>query len=496
MNPIKKLASQTVVYGLSSIIGRFLNYLLVPVYTYTFSAGEYGVVSEFYAYSGFFAVLLVFGLETGYFRFSQNQEQKEKVYATALNAVLLANLLFVGLLVFFVSPLSELLRYPQNHEYFYWFAGILALDSVSSIPFARLRSENKALKFAGIKLFEIGVTVLLNVFVIIVCRKAHAQDSSSFLGSLYNPQIGVGYIFIINLIASLAKMLLLLPMLRSINLGIDKELFRKMLRYSLPMVVIGFAGIINEMLDRVALKYLLPFDNETNMQQLGIYGACYKLSVLMTLFIQAFRYAAEPFFFSHAKEKGSRKVYADVMKYFVIVCVFVFLLVMLYLPWLQLFIGKEFRVGLGVVPILLIANLCLGMYVNLSIWYKLTDRTLTGAWVSVGGAVLTLALNILLVPTMGYIGSAWATLACYAGMAVVSYALGQKYFPVEYDLKKILGYTALGILLWLGFNEVTSRLAQVPFWLPATGIMLLFSVVVFWFDGRSLLSRASKAANV
>jgi O-antigen/teichoic acid export membrane protein len=306
----------------------------------------------------------------------------------------------------------------------------------------------------------------------------------------------VGYIFIINLIASFAKIPLLLPMFRNITLGIDKVLFQKMLRYSLPMVIIGFGGIVNEMFDRMALKYLLPFDNETNMQQLGIYGACYKLSILMTLFIQAFRYAAEPFFFAYAKEKGSRKVYADVMKYFVIVCVFVFLLVMLYLPWLQLFIGKEFRVGLGVVPILLMANLCLGIYVNLSIWYKLTDRTLTGAWVSVGGAVLTLVLNILLVPTVGYMGSAWATLACYAGMAVVSYLLGQKHFKVEYDLKKLLGYIALGLILWLAFNKAMEMLSSVPFWLPATVVMLLFGVIVFWLDGRNLLSRSTKPANV
>lgn len=496
MNPLKKLASQTVVYGLSSIVGRFLNYLLVPVYTYTFTTAEYGVVSEFYSYSGFFAVLLIFGLETGYFRFIQQEEQKEKVYTTALNAVLLANLLFVGLLVLFVTPLAELLRYPNDHEYFYWFAGILALDSISAIPFARLRSENKALKFAGIKFFEIAVSVLLNIFIIIICRKAHLQEPNSLLGSLYNPEIGVGYIFIINLIASFSKMFFLFPMFRNVTQGIDKALFQKMLRYSLPMVIIGFGGIINEMFDRMALKYLLPFDNETNMQQLGIYGACYKLSILMTLFIQAFRYAAEPFFFSHAKEKGSRKVYADVMTYFVIVCVFVFLLVMLYLPWLQLFIGKEFRVGLGVVPILLMANLFFGVYVNLSIWYKLTDRTLTGAWVSVGGAVLTLMLNVLLVPTAGYIGSAWATLACYAGMAVVSYLLGQKHFPVEYDLKKIVGYISLGLIFWLGFNKTIEMLSSVPFWLPATFVMLLFGVVVFLLDGRSLLSRASKPANV
>lgn len=496
MNPIKKLASQTIVYGLSSIVGRFLNYLLVPVYTYTFNAGEYGVVSEFYAYSGFFAVLLVFGLETGFFRFSQQEEQRDKVYSTALGGVVVANLVFIGLIVLFVSPLSELLHYANHQEYFYWFAAILALDSISAIPFARLRAENKALKFAGIKFFEIGVTVLLNLFFIVVCRKAFEQNPHSVLGALYQPQIGVGYIFISNLIASAAKMLLLLPMLKGLLGGIDCKLFNKMIRYSLPMVVIGFAGIINEMLDRMILKYLLPFDNDTNMAQLGIYGACYKLSILMTLFIQAFRYAAEPFFFSHAQEQGSRKVYAEVMKYFVIVCVFVFLLVMLYLQWFQVFIGKEFRVGLGVVPILLMANLFLGVYVNLSIWYKLTDNTMLGAWVSVAGAVLTAVLNLLLIPSMGYMGSAWATLVCYASMAVVSYLLGRKFFPVEYDLKKILGYIMLGICFWQVFEMVTAVLTHIPFWVPATVIMSIYITIVIIFDGKVLFSRVKKAANV
>lgn len=496
MNPLKKLASQTAVYGLSSIVGRFLNYLLVPLYTYAFKAGEYGVVSEFYAYTGFFAVLLVFGLETGFFRFTQEEEQKEKVYSTALGFVILANLLFVGLIALFVEPIAGAMLYAGYEEYFYWFAAILALDSVAAIPFARLRAENKAFKFAGIKLFEIVVTVALNIFFIVICRKAHLQDPNSTLGMLYNPQIGVGYIFISNLIASAVKMVLLLPMLKGVTLGINRELLKRMMRYSLPMVVIGFAGIINEMLDRAILKYLLPFDNETNMAQLGIYGACYKLAVLMTLFIQAFRYAAEPFFFAQAKQENSKQIYADVMKYFVIVCVFVFLLVMLFLPWIQHFIGKEYRVGLPVVPILLMANLFLGIYVNLSIWYKLTDRTLTGAWVSIGGAVLTIILNVLLVPTIGFMGSAWATLACYVGMAGVSYIMGQKFYPVQYDLKKITGYILLGLAMWFGYGWLLGAIPAVPFWVWGGSFLLLFLIIVFVLDVRKLLTRTPKSASV
>ncbi|MES2621154.1 MAG: oligosaccharide flippase family protein [Bacteroidota bacterium] len=492
MNPIKKLASQTAIYGLSSILGRFLNYLLVPLYTYSFNTGEYGVVSEFYAYTGFLGTLLVFGFETGFFRFNQEAGQKEKVYSTALNFVLIANLIFIALVSLFVSPLANALNYANHHEYFYWFALILVFDSVASIPFARLRSENKALRFAVIKFSEIGITVLLNIFFIVVCRQAFEKDTTSFFGSLYNPEIGIGYIFISNLIASSFKLLLLIPQLRGIFGGIDKELLQKMIRYSLPMAIIGFAGIINEMLDRAILKVLLPFDPKTNMEQLGIYGACYKLSVLMTLFIQAFRYAAEPFFFSHSKEKDSRKIYADVMKYFVIVCVTIFLLVTLYIDFFKYFIGKDFRVGLGVVPVLLMANLFLGVYVNLSIWYKLTDRTLTGSFVSIGGAIFTIALNVIFIPKYGYIASAWATLACYSGMAIVSYILGQKYYPVEYDMKSFFKYFFVSMLFYFLFSMMNSPSAfamQLPPFVLSSIFMFLFLVFVWFEDGRKLFNR-------
>jgi O-antigen/teichoic acid export membrane protein len=496
VNPLKKLASQTAIYGLSSIIGRFLNYLLVPLYTYSFSAFEYGVVSEFYAYSGFLGTLLVFGFETGFFRFSQEADIKDKVYSTALNFVLIANVVFVALVALFVSPLSNALHYPTHHEYFYWFALILLFDCVAAIPFARLRSENKALRFAVIKFFEIGVTVLLNIFFVVVCRQAFEKDPGSFFGQLYNPAIGVGYIFISNLLASSLKFLLLIPQLRGIFGGIDKQLLARMVRYSLPMVVIGFAGIINEMLDRVILKFLLPFDPKTNMEQLGIYAACYKLSILMTLFIQAFRYAAEPFFFSHSREKESRKIYADVMKYFVIVCATIFLLVTLYLDAFKYFIGKDFRQGLHVVPILLMANLALGVYVNLSIWYKLTDRTLLGSFVSIGGAMLTIVLNVVFIPYYGYLASAWATLACYGGMAIVSYFLGQKYYPVEYDLKSFFKYIFVSLLFYFSFTmikEHTNLGQQFHPFVFSSAFMLLFLLFVWFEDGKKLYQRTASS---
>ncbi|WP_442496972.1 oligosaccharide flippase family protein [Methylobacter sp. sgz302048] len=487
MGIIKKLASQTAIYGISSIFGRFLNYLLVPLYTYYFSAAEYGVVSEFYAYAGFFSVLLLFGFETGYFRFRDKESPgRDTAYSTALIFVVLVNLGFFLLIRWINAPLSAALHYADHPEYVLWFATILTLDAMTAIPFARLRAENKALRFAGIKMAEIMITILLSLFFIVYCPKALGQSPGSWVSRVYDPAIGVGYIFIANLLASIFKFLLLIPQFRGLTWGFDRQLFGRMLRYSLPMVVIGFAGIINEMLDRALLKYLLPYDDVTNLKMLGIYSACYKLSILMSLFIQAFRYAAEPFFFAYAGNSDARKVYADVLKFFVIFCVFIFLMVALFIDFFKYFIGEEFRAGLEVVPILLLANLCLGIYVNLSIWYKLTDRTVMGAFVSLAGAALTIVLNIWLIPTMGYIGSAWATLACYGAMVIVSYVLGRKYYPVAYDLKRVVGYTSLGIALYLAHEQLPLDAGR-PAWLSAGGLMLVYLLSVALFERRKIV---------
>ncbi|MCK9622073.1 MAG: polysaccharide biosynthesis C-terminal domain-containing protein [Methylobacter sp.] len=491
MSIIKKLASQTAVYGLSSIFGRFLNYLLVPLYTYHFTAAEYGVVSEFYAYAGFFSVLLLFGFETGYFRFrDKDHPGRDVAYSTALLFVALVNLGFFALILLVNTRLSAALNYANHPEYVLWFSMILFLDAIAAIPFARLRAENKAFLFAGIKIFEILVTVLLSLFFIVYCPKVYAQNPESWIAPIYNPAIGVGYIFIANLIASGFKFLLLAPQLSGLAWGFDRALFVRMVRYSLPMVVIGFAGIINEMLDRVLLKYLLPYDNLTNMKMLGIYSACYKLSILMSLFIQAFRYAAEPFFFAYADKSDARQVYAVVLKFFVIFCVFIFLLVTLFIDFFKYFVGDEFRAGLEVVPILLLANLCLGIYVNLSIWYKLTDRTLMGALVSIAGAALTIALNVWWIPLFGYVGSAWATLACYGSMAIVSYLLGQKYYPVKYDVKRLIGYIGLGIGLYFAHQHLLMILDWQP-WLLASTLMLLYMLITALCEGRQISAKSA-----
>lgn len=486
MNIIKKLASQTAVYGLSSIFGRFLNYLLVPLYTYYFTAAEYGVVSEFYAYAGFFSVLLLFGFETGYFRFRDKEQPGHDVaYSTALLFVVLINLAFFALIVLINTWLSALLNYATHPEYVLCFSLILVLDAIAAIPFARLRAENRAFRFAGIKIIEILITVLLSLFFIIYCPRIFTENHESWIAPIYNPAIGIGYIFIANLMASGCKFLLLAPQLSGLAWGFDRALFARMIRYSLPMVVIGFAGIINEMLDRALLKHLLPYDDLTNMKMLGVYSACYKLSILMSLFIQAFRFAAEPFFFAYADKSDARKVYAVVLKFFVIFCVFIFLLVTLFIDFFKYFVGDEFRAGLEVVPILLLANLCLGIYINLSIWYKLTDRTLMGALVSLAGAALTIVLNIWWIPLLGYVGSAWATLACYGSMAIVSYLLGQKYYPVDYDVKRVLGYIGLGIGLYYAHGQLLPILTWQT-WQSAGALMLLYLLITGLCEGRRI----------
>jgi len=486
LSALRKLASQTAIYGISSILGRFLNYLLVPLYTYSFSPAEYGVVSELYAYAGFFSVLLIFGLETGYFRFrGQEDAPSERVYSTTLGFVVAANMVFLAIVLAFNTSIADTLRYPGHPEYIRYFALILTLDAIAAIPFARLRAENRALRFATIKIIEILLTVMLNLFFIVLCRGAYIDAPTSFLAQFYDPAIGVAYIFVANLIASAFKWMLLMPQFRGLLNGFDPAIFKKMIAYSLPMVVIGFAGIINEMLDRILLKFLLPYDLQTNLGLLGIYSACYKLSILMTLFIQAFRYAGEPFFFAHAVKENAAQTYADVMKYFVIFCVLIFLLVTLYLDFFQYFIGAEFRAGLAVVPILLLANLCLGVYVNLSIWYKLTDRTVLGAAVSLGGAFLTGVLNVWWIPIMGYMGSAWATLVCYGAMAVASYLLGRRYFPVPYPLKRIFGYIVLGLFLF-GANSAALRYTELASWVSGSLFLAAYVLISWRFDFRHI----------
>ena len=451
MNPLKQFAGQTAIYGIPTIVGRFLNYLLVPMYTRVFLTAEYGVVSELYAYVSFLFVLLTYGMETAFFRFAQEKQHRASVYSTALLSLLSTSAVFMFFAIIFSGSIADWLDYSNHREYIIWFALILVFDAISSIPYANLRQENKALRFALIKTINIFINIGLNLFFILLCPYLlHHSQHELLLNAIrfiYDPAVGVGYIFISNLVASAATLLILGVDLLKIKLVFNGILLKQMLKYAWPLLLFSFAGIINETFDRIILKHLLPAASDP-MAQLGIYGACYKISILMTLFIQTYRYAAEPFFFNKAKLTDAKELYANMMTYFVIICAFIFVGVMLYIDLVMHFVGKGYRVGEPVVPILLFANLCLGVFYNLSIWFKLTDKTIYGAFISIFGAIVTLVLNFALIPVMGILGAAWATLICYASMMVVSFAMGQRFYPVKYDLPRIIGYMALAVLTY------------------------------------------------
>ena len=452
MNPLKKLAGQTAIYGLSTIVGRLLNYLLVPLWTYRFpNPADFGVTTEFYAYTTFLNVVLTYGMETALFNFSAKSNRNPAVYRTAVFSLLLTSTLFIIGMMANARPIAEMLRYPTHTDYVIWLSWIIGLDAIAAVPFARLREQQRAKRFAILKTLNILINIVCNVFFIGICKWAYESDAPPWLewsAQFYDPAIGIGYVFIANLIASGFTVLLLLPEFLE-GLGWpDFSLWKRMLVYAVPLLVAGLAGMVNETMSRILLKYLLPLDSA--MDALGVYGACYKMSILMTLFIQAFRYAAEPFFFAHYKQSDARELYALVMRWFVIACALIFLGVMENIAWVKYFVGVNYRSGLGVVPILLMANLCLGVFFNLSIWYKLTEQTRFGTYLTLWGSVVTLSLDFYSIPRWGYMGSAWATLACYGSMAVLSYLLGQKYYKIPYDLKRMVAYPLIvaAIFLW------------------------------------------------
>ena len=432
MNPLKKLAAQTITYGLSSVIGRLLNFLLVPIYTRYFSPEHYGVVTELYAYAAFLIVILTYGIETSFFRYAQKEKNKKSVYSTALISLTVSSVVFMILMFLFATPLAEYLQYENHPEYIQYFALIIGLDAISAISFANLRNENKAVKFTFIRLVNIFVNIGLNLVFIV------------------HLNLSIEYIFISNLIASVITFFMLFPeMIKSIWI-FDVQLWKKMMIYAFPLLIAGLAGITNEVIDRVLLKHLLN-DSLTASRELGLYGAFYKLSIFMTLFIQTFRFAAEPFYFKHGKEKKSKDTYAEVMKYFIIIGSIIFLCITLFYDVFKNFIDEEYHDDRGflVVSVLLLANLFLGIYYNLSIWYKLSDKTKYGAFLSIFGAVITISLNFILIPIIGFEGSAWATLACYFSMTIASYFLGKKYYEIQYPIKRISFYLIFAIAIFL-----------------------------------------------
>lgn len=464
MNPLKKLAGQTAIYGLPSIVGRLLNYVLVPIHTAVFLPDKFGVIIEMYAYVSFLVILLTYGMETAFFRFNSKEENnKDEVFTTTVLALIATTVIFITTAYIFAQKIANFISYPDNAEYVIWFAFIVGLDAISSIPLAKLRDQNRASYFAMVNLVSIFLNVGLNIFWIGYCIPAyHEGVSNIFTEYFFTPTIGVGYVFIANLFASALKFLLLSPIILKAKWKVDFGLLKRMLSYGWPILVGSLAIIVNENADKILVKWLLKGEIgvDAATAEAGIYGACYKISIIITIFIQAFKYAAEPFFFNQSKEQDATKSYALVMKYFVIVCSFIFLGVMLYMDIIKHFVrNEEYWVGLGVVPFLLLANIFLGIFYNLSIWYKLSGKTRYGAAISLIGATITIVLNLILIPRVGYMGSAVTTLICYATMVVISYYLGQKYFPVNYPVKRILIYLTAALLLYFGstFMSIDSQ---------------------------------------
>jgi len=445
---LKKLVGQTAIYGLSSIVGRLLNFLLVPLYTGIFAPEEYGVFSELMAVIAFAMVVLTYGFETAFFHYTNKEENSEKVLSTGFISLLFTSLLFLILGTFYSQSIASLLHVTEYPNFINWLIWILVLDVLTTLPFAKLRVDHRAWRFAFIRLTNISVNIGLNLFFYLLCPYLIKQGIGlNFVENIYDPAMGIGYIFISNLIASAIMLVLLTPEIFKLKISFDFAVWKKMCNYGFPLLIGGLAYVTNEMADRLLLEHLLPEDIAT--AQVGIYSACYKIAIFMTLFIQAFRYGAEPFFFAQAKKADAKEQYAIVMRYFIAFTAFIFLSINVFIDIIKHFIQDEaYHAGLDVVPILLLANLFLGIYYNLSVWYKVSEKTRFGAYLSVAGALITIVLNLLLIPVMSYMGSAWATLICYTSMCVLSYLFSRRHYPISYEWKYISFYMIAALFLF------------------------------------------------
>ncbi|MCF8274503.1 MAG: oligosaccharide flippase family protein [Flavobacteriaceae bacterium] len=435
MSVLKKFFKDTIIYGLATVLPRLMNFILVPLHTGKLETSSYSDNTTFYVYAAFFNVLLTYGMETSFFRFFNKSEEKNKVFSTTFIGLVITTFLFLALVIIFNQELSGWLNIAP--KYFNILVGLLVLDTLVVAPFAYLRATGRPIKFAAIKIANIVIYVLLNYVFLWAIPKFNID----FPG--YDKSDLVQYIFIANLVASVMTLLMLIPYFFKTKLEFSTPIFKQLLNYGWPIMVAGLAYVINENFDKWILPYLLGKDIN------GAYSGCYKIAMFMTIFIQAFRLGAEPFFFSHSKEINAKQTYALIMKYFVIVGSFMLVFIISYLDIFKELLVKDesYWQAITIVPIVLLANLCLGIYFNLAIWYKLTDKTIYGMYLSIVGAIITIVFNLVMIDKIGFIASAWATLAAYGIMMVLSYVIGQKYYTVPYDLKKILGYLVLAIIV-------------------------------------------------
>jgi len=486
-SPLAKLFGQTAMYGLPSIVGRLLNYLLVPLYTAIFAKpADYGVLSDLYAYVAFLVVLLPLGMETAYFRFIQQQDDTERVFNSSFVPVVLVNATFFFLLYLTNPWIAKWMLYRDHTEYIILVGSIVCIDAIASLPLAKLRAENNAKRFMVIQMSSILLNIVLNLIFLL----GYFDPS--------RPEEGIMFILIANLLASGLKLLLVYNIISKVKFIFDWVLIKQMLSYSWPLVIAGFAGIINETLDRVLLKQILynpeiPNSLEQATAQVGIYSACYKLAMLVTIFLQAYRYAAEPFFFSQLKNQDRNAVFVRTMNVFIAIVCLAFLFVSINLGVFKFFIRKEaYYVGLNVVPILLLANVCLGIYYNQSVWYKLSNQTKFGAYIALIGAGITIVVNVLFIPMYGYMASAWATLLAYLAQMIISFYLGKKYYPIPYDVRKFYLYvgSAVGIyclfsLIRMGMNVPLKGFNGLLIFLG--NLMILGFIYLVYKNERALL---------
>ena len=477
---MKNLAKQTAIYGVSSILGKFLNWCLVPLYTYVLTnSAEYGIVTNLYAWTALLLVLLTYGMETGFFRYAnKDKENSNNVYSSVLCCVGATSTLFAILGTAFSPAIANLLGYSQHPEFISMLCVIVAMDAFGCIPFAYLRFQNRPIRFAILKLAMILVNIGANLFFLIVCPKIHATHPE-WISWFYNADYGVGYVFIANLISTLFVTCMLLPQILKAKLKVDIPLLKSILKYAFPLLILGVAGIMNQSLDKIIFPYLMP-DRAVADAQLGIYGACFKIAMVMMMFTQAFRYAYEPFIFAQNKGGDKKNEYADAMKFFIIFSLLIFLGMVFYIDILKHLIRSDYWEGLRVVPIILISYLFQGIFFNLSLWYKLTDKTQYGAYFSIIGLIITLLVNILFVPRYGYMASATASLCCFFVITVISYYFGQKYYPIKYDFKSILIYTAVATLFYVihSFSPATGALRYAQ----DTALLLLFIALIIKRD--------------
>ncbi|MEA4840635.1 MAG: polysaccharide biosynthesis C-terminal domain-containing protein [Bacteroidales bacterium] len=481
MAEMKTLAKDTAIYGVSSILGKFLNWCLVPFYSYVLSSSaEYGMVTELYAWTALLLVLLTYGMETGFFRFANKSgADPEQIYSTSMFSLAGSSILFILFCLVFLPGISSAMGYGEHPDYIWMMAIIVAIDAFCAIPFAWLRYKKRPMAFASLKVLMIFTNIFFNLFFLYICPKIQISNPG-LISWFYNPDYGVGYVFVANLISSIVGLITLIPFMIHIKWSYDGDLLKKMLKYSLPLLVLGIAGIMNQSFDKMMFPHLFQ-DQAYAKAQLGIYGACYKIGVVMMMFTQAFRYAYEPFVFSKQKSSDSKKAYSDAMKYFFIFSVFIFLGIVYFLDVLQYLVRSEYRSGLIVVPVVLICFIFQGIYFNLSFWYKLSDKTQWGAYISLIGCVMTVAGNIIFVPIFGYMGAAWVSCITFFVMMLISWMLGKKYYPISYDLKSIFRYTVIGVILYLiGMKiPIESEVLRLGF---RTFLLMLFAVYVLRKD--------------